>query len=305
VRRALALVLLLAAALGASGCVAATTTKEPQITDRPIRVTTSTNFITDAVRRVGGERVEVTGLMGPGVDPHLYKASARDVQALRDADIIFYGGLHLEGKMDDLLHELGARQPTVAVSRAMPRERLLRVAGAEYDPHVWFDPALWRHAIDAVEEELARVDPAHAASFARRADAVRAQLGGLERAGRARFAAIPRRSRVLVTSHDAFRYFGRAFGFDVVAVQGISTAAEATTADLRRVIDVLVARGVKAVFVESSVPRQTIDAVVAGARARGHEVRVGRSLYSDAAGDDGAYLSMFQHNIDAIAEGLR
>ena len=279
------------------------------IAERPIRVTTTTNFITDTVERIGGDRVQVTGLMGPGVDPHLFKASANDVQALRDADVVFYGGLELEGRMGDVLAEIGERRPSVAVTRDLPRDRLLRKPGSDApDPHVWFDPELWLRAAGTVADELARIDPGHADAYRQRLALFRRSVEHVADEARAAIAQVPRRSRVLVTSHDAFGYFGRAFGMDVVAIQGISTAAEATTADIKRVAGVIAERDVRAVFVESSVPRQTIDAVVAAVRARGQDVEVGGELFGDAAGargrPEGSYAGMLQANVRRIVAGL-
>ena len=297
--------------LVASGC-GSSATVDGDIGRRTVRVTATTNFITDMVRQVGGERVEVTGLMGPGVDPHLYKASAGDVRSLRDADVIFYGGLQLEGKMDDLLRELADDQRTQAVTDGMPRERLLDPGGQvaeQYDPHVWFDVELWKSAVETVRDTLAEVDPDHARAYQRNAKRYLAELDDLHEYARVQIARIPERQRLLVTSHDAFEYFGRAYGIDVEAIQGISTAAEATTADIQRVAETIAAREVRSVFVESSVPRQTIEAVIAAAADRGQQVEVGAELYSDAAGEEGAeegtYVGMVRANVDRIVEGLR
>lgn len=309
--RALVALALLALALLAAGCGASGSAAGGPVGERPIRVTTTTNFITDTARQIGGDRVEVTGLMGPGVDPHLYKASAGDVRTLREADVIFYGGLELEGKMTDLLDELAERQRTVAVTRDIPRGELLRPAQFEgkFDPHVWFDVAKWQSAARTVAAALRELDPGHAAEYDGRLRRYARQLTELDRTTRRRFAAIPRRSRVLITSHDAFNYFGRRYGFDVVAIQGISTATQATTADIKRVARTIAERDVKAVFVESSVPRQTIDAVIAAARKLGQETRVGGALFSDAAGDEGTpqgtYVGMVDYNAQLIARGLR
>jgi manganese/zinc/iron transport system substrate-binding protein len=278
--------------------------------DRRIRVATTTNFITDTVRRIGGERVSVTGLMGPGVDPHLYKASAGDVTTLRDADVTFYGGLELEGRMADLFEVMAEERTAVAVAEAIPEDRLLESPAFEgkHDPHVWFDPDLWALAARRIADTLTELDPRHAAGYDRRLKAFLADVEAAERACRTAFRAIPERSRVLVTSHDAFHYFGRAFGFEVQAIQGVSTATEASTADIRRIASLLVARKVKAVFVESSVPRQTIEAVIAAAAEQGHRVTVGGELFSDAAGregtPEGTYPGMLRHNCDRIAAGL-
>lgn len=312
-RRATALLAITAALPALSGCGAAAE-KTGDVADRKVRVTTTTNFITDTVKQIGGDRVEVTGLMGPGVDPHLYKASADDVRALRDADVIFYGGLQLEGKMSELLSELAERQPTKAVTDDLPRDRLLAppasaAASEEYDPHVWFDVGLWKRASATIAAQLIEIDPAHEDTYRRNLAAYEAELDTLDAEVRAQIAAIPKRRRVLVTSHDAFHYFGRAYDMDVAGIQGVSTAAEATTADIERTAELLADRDVKAVFVESSVPKQTIDAVLAAARKQGHTAVVGGELFSDAAGrpgtPEGTYVGMVRHNARTISEGLR
>ena len=222
-RLRLLVVLVLAAVLAAlaSGCVASAD-GGGDVSGRQIRVTTTTNFITDLAREIGGDRVEVTGLLGPGVDPHLYKASARDVQALRDADAILYGGLELEGRMADLLEELSSRKPTVAVTRDMPESQLRRPSEFEgkVDPHVWFSVPLWRHAATTTAEALAEIDTGSAGAYRARARAYVAELDALDAYVRERIASIPERSRVLITSHDAFGYFGREYDIDVVAIQG-------------------------------------------------------------------------------------
>jgi len=309
-RVVLVMVAALAVVVVATGC-AAESAEPDDVTDRTVRVTTTTNFITDLAAEVGGDRVEVTGLMGPGVDPHLYKASAGDVAALREADIVFYGGIELEGRMTDLLDELGRTRPTVAVSRDMPESELRRPSEFEgkFDPHVWFSIPLWETAVHAVAEAYAERDPAHAAGYRARGDAYLQRLRDLDREVRAALAVVPARSRVLITSHDAFGYFGEEYGFDVVSIQGVSTQTEATTSDIERVAGVIAERGVKSVFVESAVSRQTIDAVLAAARRRGQEARVGGELFADAAGDagtpEGTYIGMVRHNAGLIAAGLR
>jgi manganese/zinc/iron transport system substrate-binding protein len=304
----------LAAALGLAsltGCVSAPAARDEPVGDRPVRVTTTTNFITDTVARIGGARVQVTGLMGPGVDPHLYRASAGDVQALRGADVILYGGLQLEGRMADLLADLSTRQLTKAVTDDIPRDRLLSPApgtAEQHDPHVWFDVGLWEQVCRTIAATLTERDPAHAAGYRAGLESYLAELADLDTYVRRRLAPIPPQRRLLVTSHDAFEYFGRRYGLDVAGIQGISTAAEATTADVERVAELIADRGVPAVFVESSVPPQTIDALVAAAGQRGARVRVGAELYTDAAGapgtPEGTYVGMLRANADRIADGL-
>lgn len=305
-----ALLIALTALALAAGC-AADSGGGADIAGRTVKVTATTNFITDAARVVGGDRAEVTGLMGPGVDPHLYKASAGDVASLREADVIFYGGLELEGRMTDLLDELSARQATVAVTRDIPEDALRRPTEFEgkFDPHVWFSIPLWESAVEVIADGYAEIDPEHADSYRARADAYVEELRALDAEVRRDLAAVPERSRVLVTSHDAFGYFGEEYGFDVVAIQGTSTQTQATTADIERVAKVIADRDVRSVFVESAVAPQTIEAVLAAARQRGQEARIGGSLFADAAGDEGTpegtYVGMVRHNAGLIAAGLR
>ena len=294
-----------------AACSAPAPAGSAPIGERTIRVTTTTNFITDTVARIGGDRVEVTGLMGPGVDPHLYRASADDVRALREADVIFYGGLSLEGRMADLFEELGERQPVQAVTEDLPRELLLAPpAGAreQYDPHVWFDVTLWERVSRTIADRLTELDPRHAATYRANLDGYLRELGELDAFVRERIATIPPPRRLLVTSHDAFAYFGRRYGMEVAGIQGVSTAAEATTADIERIAALIVERRLPAVFVESSVPRQTIDALVAAAQRQGVAVRVGQELFTDAAGAPGTpagtYVGMLRANTERIVAGL-
>jgi manganese/zinc/iron transport system substrate-binding protein len=295
-------------ALVLTGCAAQTVTADrAPIAERRLQVTTTTTMITDAVQRIGGDRVEVTGLMGPGVDPHLFKASARDVRTFRNADVIFYGGLDLEGKMGDLLADLAARQPTRAVTDGIPRDQVLR-HGTAPDPHVWFDVSLWRDCARTIADELSTVDPTHTEVYRANLAQYDAELAALDTEVRALMAAIPPDRRVLVTSHDAFTYFGRRYGIEVTAIQGISTAAEATTADVERVAAEIAARRVPAVFIETSVPRQTVDALLAATAQRGWTTRIGGELYTDSAGaagtPEGTYIGMVRANARLIASSL-
>lgn len=307
VRRTLSLVIALGlVALLAAGCVSQR--DDARAEGEPVRVTATTNFIADIASAIGGDRAEVTALMGPGVDPHLYKASAGDVRAVRDADLALYGGLHLEARMAEVFEGLGDATTAVAVSEAIPEDERLRVADGEYDPHVWFSIPVWRHAVEAIRDAYIEVDPAGVDGYRERTDAYLEEMDALDAYAKERFAAIPERSRVIVTSHDAFTYMGRDYGLDVEAIQGISTADEASTADIDRVSGVIADRGLKAVFVESAVSPQTIEAVLESAASKGQEARVGGELFADSAGDsgtpEGTYLGMFRHNVDAIADGL-
>ena len=282
------------------------------LAQRKIKVTTTVGMITDIVRNVGGERVEVAGLMGPGVDPHLYKPSARDVNRLDEADIIFYGGLELEGRMTELFEKMArAGKPAFSVTDDIDRARLLPFAGhaGKYDPHVWFDVTLWQEAARKVGKELAALDPGSQDVYERNTQAYLEQLRALDAYVRQQIALIPEPSRVLITAHDAFGYFGRQYGVEVRGLQGMNTAAEAGVADVQALARFIAERQIKAVFIESSVPREAIEAVQAAVRARGWEMVIGGELFSDAMGADGTpegtYIGMVRHNVDTIVRALK
>lgn len=276
-----------------------------------LRVVTTVGMVTDAVERVGGDRVRVEGLMGPGVDPHLYKASEGDVRRLERADAIFFVGLHLEAKMADVLERVGERRLARPCGEGIARERLRRPAAFEgqYDPHVWFDVALWTGCVEAIRDALVEADPAHAETYRANAARYLAELEALDEEVRRRVATVPSGQRVLVTAHDAFGYFGRAYGFEVVGLQGISTASEAGAKDVDRLASFIADRRIPAVFVESSVSPRTIEAVREAVRARGFDVEVGGELFADAMGSagtpEGTYVGMVRHNVEAIVRALR
>jgi manganese/zinc/iron transport system substrate-binding protein len=277
--------------------------------DGTIRVVATTGMVADAAERVGGERVSVRALMGPGIDPHLYKASEGDLRRIESADVILYNGLHLEAKMADVLEEIGkSGRVTRAVAEAIPPGRLLRVSETQVDPHVWFDVGLWKHAVLAVSDTLAEVDPEHAAVYRANAAAYAAELDELDAWVSGQAERIPADKRVLITAHDAFGYFGAAYGFEVRGLQGISTVSEAGTRDVAELADFIVERRIPVVFVESSVSPRTIQAVRAAVEAQGFDVRIGESLFSDAMGDEGTpegtYPGMVRHNVRAIVAGL-
>lgn len=280
-----------------------------------VQAVATTTLVADLVAQVGGDRVAVEALMGPGVDPHLYKASARDVTRLSRADAVFYSGLFLEGRMEDVFKRLGGgRRVVVAVTADIPSASLLRPPGSENhpDPHVWGDPALWKIAARTVGRTLAERDPEGATHYRSRLEAAEKQFDALADWARRRLAGIPKSQRVLVTSHDAFAYFGRAFDFEVVGVQGISTVSEAGLADIAKVSDLVRARGLKAIFVESSVAPAAIDRIGQDSGAR-----VGGELFSDALGtpgdvrtvdgesyDVGTYVGMMKQNVNTVARAL-
>jgi manganese/zinc/iron transport system substrate-binding protein len=277
----------------------------------PIKVTTTVGMINDIVKNIGGAHVETQALMGAGVDPHLYKATPGDLRKLNNADVIFYNGLHLEGKMADILEKLETKKLSVAVVGELPENELLKFEAApEFpDPHVWFDVKKWIFAAHAVRDELVAFDVKNADAYKENADVYIAKLNSLDAYAKAQMATIPKDRRVLVTAHDAFNYFGRAYDVEVMGLQGISTAGEASLRDVQRVVDELVKRKIKAVFVESSVPRRNIEAVVQGAKSRGWKVTIGGELFSDAMGKDGTpegtYDGMVRHNVNTIVGALK
>jgi len=277
---------------------------------RQIKIVSTTQMVTDLVERVGGDRVKVEGLMGPGVDPHLYKASEGDVIALAGADAVFYSGLHLEAKLAEVFERMGEQVHTYAVTDSIPRSRLEAPPAfkGNYDPHVWFDVSLWRFALHQVRDDLIALDPAHARLYRRNEAAYDRRLEALDRWVRAQTSRVPARQRVLVTAHDAFNYFGRAYGFQVRGLQGISTASEAGTADVRDLAQFIADRRIPSIFAESSVSPRAIEAVQEAVRARDFDVGIGGKLYSDAMGDpgtpEGTYPGMVRHNVRTIVSGL-
>lgn len=279
---------------------------------RPLRVVATTGQIADAVRRVGGDRVETHGLMGPGVDPHLYRASESDVTRLEAADAVFWNGLHLEAGISGVLEriaELGVH--SIRVTDDIDRQHLLappEFDGA-YDPHVWFDLDLWSVAVATIRDALIAMDPEGAEVYRANAAAFIAEVKDLDSYVESRALEIDERVRVLVTAHDAFNYFANRYGIEVRGLQGISTESEASTADVQQLAQFISERGIPAVFIESSVPNQGVQAVIEAAAARGHTVTIGGEIFSDAMGaegtEEGTYLGMIRHNIDTIVEALR
>jgi manganese/zinc/iron transport system substrate-binding protein len=302
---------LLLASLLLSACVTSGRGSQLPISERTVNVVTTTGMIADIARNVGGERVQVTALMGPGVDPHLYKASEGDVIRLQEADVILYNGLHLEAQMGDVLerlNEFGLK--TVAVTDKIDRSLLQSPPEFQgnFDPHVWFDVSLWMKAVEQVRETLMELDPGHASLYQSNAEGYLAELGNLHQYVLDQANSVPEEQRILITAHDAFNYFGRAYGFEVRGLQGISTEAQAGTADVQALANFIVERRIPAVFVESSVPQRNVEAVQAAVNAKGFEVRIGGSLFSDAMGSEGTpegtYVGMVRHNIDTIVTAL-
>lgn len=276
-----------------------------------LKIVSTVGMIADAVKEVGGEEVESIGLMGPGIDPHLYRATAGDVEKLESADVIFYGGLELEGRMTDIFVKMAGRgTPTYAVSEKVPESELREPPEfqGKFDPHIWFDVLLWKHAVEHIRDGLIAARPGAADKIRKQADAYLAQLDELHRYVEEQVARVPKDQRVLITAHDAFGYFGRRYGFEVIGIQGTSTATEAGAGDLRRIAALIATRKIKAIFVESSVPPATIEALQKAVQSRGWDVAIGGELFSDAMGQagtpEGTYVGMVRHNVDTIVGAL-
>jgi manganese/zinc/iron transport system substrate-binding protein len=278
------------------------------------RIVATTMMIGDLVRQIAGDNVELRTLFGPTVDPHTYKPSTADFEDLKKADLVLYNGLHLEGKMVELFEER-LSDKAVAIVRDMPKDRLLPWAEGEtgaYDPHVWFDVSLWSEAARTVAGELARVDPANADLYRQNGEKVLEGMKQLHAYVSERASTVPPEQRVLITSHDAFNYFGKAYGFDVRGLQGISTETEAGSANIQAAVDFIVQRKIPAIFVESSVPRATIERVKNDVAARGLSAEIGGELFSDAMGTaeehpgyrTDTYEGMIRYNIDTIVNAL-
>jgi manganese/zinc/iron transport system substrate-binding protein len=277
----------------------------------PLSVLATTGMVGDLVREIGGERVRVEVLMGAGVDPHLYRATREDVAKMLRADVVFYNGLLLEGKMSDALVRVArAGRPVYAVTELLPEDILIEPDGADghFDPHVWMDPRAWSRAAELVAETLARHDPAGAATFRRNLEALLARIAALDAYAERVLATIPEHQRVVVTAHDAFNYFARRYGIEVLGIQGLSTESEAGVRRIQELVEVLVERRIPAVFIETSVPDRNVLALIEGAAARGHRVVLGGALFSDAMGDPGTYeatyIGMIDHNVTTITRAL-
>lgn len=277
---------------------------------QPLKVVVTTGMIADTAERIGGEAVDIKALMGPGVDPHAYRQTRTDIVAMAQADLVLWNGLFLEAQMEEVLADLSRRTVVRAVAEAVPTD--MRISHDDYadrhDPHVWMDPELWQIVALEVRDALSEVAPEKRDVFEANAAAFVEELEELEAYSERVLSSVPEQARVLLTAHDAFNYFGQAYGFEVVGVQGISTESEAGLNRTTELVNMLVDRGISAVFVESSVSDRSIRALVEGAASRGHEVRIGGELYSDAMGApgsyEGTYVGMIDHNVSTIAGGL-
>jgi len=276
----------------------------------PLQVVATTGMIADAARQVGGDHVEVRALMGPGVDPHAYRQTRSDIAAMTNADLVLWHGLYLEAQLEEFLLDLGQHQKVVAVAENLPRDVLIAHDDYDdkFDPHVWMVPELWARVVANIRDTLIKTRPEARADFEANAAAHLAEIDKLGAYAKQVLATVPEPSRVLVTAHDAFNYFGRAYGYEVVGIQGISTESEAGLNRIETLVDLLVEQGIKAVFVESSVSDRNVRALIEGAGARRHTVTIGGTLYSDAMGQpgtyEGTYIGMIDHNVTTIARAL-
>lgn len=277
-----------------------------------LKVVTTTTMITDMIKHIGGDKIELQGLMGSGVDPHLYKASEGDVSKLTEADVIIYNGLHLEGKLEDIFKKMKAsNKEVIAVAEAIDEMQLIRSENfaSSYDPHIWFHIDFWVACTRFTATELAKIDKKNAEFYSDNAEIYINQLKALKIENELMVSSLPVEKRVLVTAHDAFNYFGKLYNFEVVGLQGLSTATEAGVKDVQNLANLIIEKDVKAIFVETSVPKRTIEALQAAVKAKDHEVVIGGELFSDALGTpntaEASYVGMYKHNISTIINALK
>jgi len=276
----------------------------------PLNVVATTGMISDLISNIGGSIVDVLGIMGPGVDPHSYRHTRSDILAMTKADVVFYHGLDLEIQMMEFFDQLSRKSPVKAITNGIDRSKLLSsaVKGNSFDPHVWMDPMIWAETIDPVVETLHQIMPDKLNFLRANAQNYRKELQALDVYSKQVLASVPRQSAILVTAHDAFAYFGAAYDFEVIGVQGISTNSEAGLYRIGELVDIIVDRNVSAVFVESSVSDRNMRALIEGSAAKGHAVSLGGELFSDAMGPagsyEGTYIGMIDHNVTTIARAL-
>lgn len=277
-----------------------------------LKVVTTTTMITDLVKNIGGDHIELEGLMGAGVDPHLYRASEGDVAKLYNADVIFYNGLHLEGKLVEVFEKMGEQdKKAIALGEFLNKNELIHSENfaSNFDPHVWFNIQFFKQFGKKVTEVLSKADPKNASDYKKNNTLYQEKLDALEKDVKATIASLPAEKRILITAHDAFNYFGKEYGFKVVGLQGISTVTEAGVKDVQRLSSFIIENKVKAIFIESSVPRSTIEALQAAVLSTNHEVAIGGTLYSDALGNagsaEGTYIGMFKYNVKTMVDALR
>lgn len=275
-----------------------------------LRIVVTTGMIADVVKNIGGICVDVQSLMGSGVDPHLYKATANDTKKLAAADLIVYNGLHLEGKMAGILGKMKQQKAVFAISEDIPENKLITPKGFNglHDPHIWFDVSLWKEATKKVSRILQNIDSKNSKTYRKNANIYLEKLKNLHLWVLNEAKTIPKKKRILVTAHDAFGYFGKAYGFRVIGLQGISTVTESGIQDIERIVKTIVDEKIKAIFEETSVIKKGVEAVIEHCHELGHQVKIGGSLFSDAMGKEGTiegtYIGMVKHNVNAIVSTL-
>jgi manganese/zinc/iron transport system substrate-binding protein len=277
-----------------------------------LQVVTTTTMITDLVKNIGGDKIEVKGLMGAGVDPHLYKASEGDVSKLFNADVIIYNGIHLEGKLEEVFEKMRHQnKKTIAVSDAIDKNTLIESEffASNYDPHIWFDITNWEIITKYLMNQLSELDSKNAMFYKENGESYLKKLAALKITITEMIDPLPIEKRILVTAHDAFNYFGKAFQFNVVGLQGLSTATEAGVKDVQKMATFIMEQNVKSIFIESSVPRRTVEALQEAVKSKGHQIEIGGTLFSDALGDfgtiEGTYIGMYKHNVKTIISSLQ
>lgn len=282
--------------------------KKTSIKGRPYIVTT-TGMIADIVENITGDSATVEAIMQPGVDPHLYKASQGDLKKIMDADYIFYNGLHLEGKMGEIIEKQTHTKPVIALGDSISGSKVLKVSETTYDPHIWFDVALWKDASEVALKRLTKLNPENTAYYQQNADRYLKELDELDQWVKKEILTIPENRRVLITAHDAFSYFGKAYGIEVRGLQGISTMSEIGLRDVTDLVNYVIKNDIPAVFVESSVSDKSLKAVVEGVNNKGKELSIGGNLFSDAMGakgtPEGTYMGMVKHNVNTIVTALK
>lgn len=312
-KRILAVALSLSLAAAAmTGCSSGSSEQNVETDGGKKTVVATTTMLKDLTEQISQGDLQVEGLMGPGVDPHLYKPSAGDVNKLQNADLVVYGGLHLEGQMGEVFKNLESKGKRVLdSSEGIDKSMLISSEDFEgnYDPHIWFDVKIWEEVAQNVESSLEEIDPENSETYKENLDKYLKELDELNRYVEKRAEEVPEDQRVLVTAHDAFNYFAKRYGFEVKGLQGLSTESEASTADISEISDFIKDRKIKAVFVESSVPKKNIEALQESVKAKGFDVEIGGELYSDSLGDESSgadtYIGTIRHNIDTIVEALK
>jgi len=295
-------------------CGCANNSSDTRTKNGQLNIVATTGMVADAVQNIVKDKAEVTALMGPGVDPHLYKATQGDLTKLTNADIIFYNGLHLEGKMQEIFEKMARTKTVYAITDGLNETSLRPLEGGEnskyiYDPHIWFNVQLWSNTLKGIADKLSEVDKTNATSYQKNYKAYEQALLNLHNKVVTDVKAIPQAQRVLITSHDAFGYLGDAYNFEVKALQGISTVNEFGLQDVKQLVDFITSKNIKSIFVESSVPRKPLEAVIAGCKDKGSEVTIGGELFSDAMGaagtPEGTYVGMVNHNFSTIISALK